>query len=162
MITINNENFEAILDTGADISIVYVKMLPKMTKIKKNLKFKVKSACGNSINIIGSVSQLKISYKNIDYEIDALVTDRYPKHIILGSPFIVKHPKLILNLVEKKKKIYNIELEHEFLSLENDLKLRFKQSFATEINNMKICTTGTHYIKTNCESPLKQNNYRIP
>ncbi|KAM0684225.1 hypothetical protein COBT_004037, partial [Conglomerata obtusa] len=100
-----------------------------------------KSACGNSINIIGSVSQLKISYNDIDYEIDAEVTDRYLKHIILGSPFIVKHPKLILNLVEKKKKFYNIELEHEYLSLENDLKLRFKQSFATEINNMKICTT---------------------
>lgn len=161
-ILIDNVLTDAILDTGADISIVHVNSIPKHLRIQKISNIKVTSACGNVIEIIGKVKELEFIYNKTKYLLEALVTNKYPTYVILGSPFIIEQKNLFFDLVDRKLKINNVQVDEENLILEDVYKKKFSNVFATEIDKMNICLAKSHYITTTCNQPIKQNNYRIP
>ncbi|KAM0674455.1 hypothetical protein GVAV_002068 [Gurleya vavrai] len=148
IISILNKNYNAIFDTGADISIVHKDMLKRDTRIYRCTNIKVKSASGNYLNIIGKVKKLNFQYKNQNYFLDALVTDLDPKYVILGSSFLIENPKILFNLIEKKVSVNSLHKQSDTLTLEKNIILKFNDVFQTEIDKMTICNQGAHHIKT--------------
>ncbi|KAM0677617.1 hypothetical protein BDAP_001762 [Binucleata daphniae] len=65
---INNKEYKALIDTGADISLIPKNYLPPKTPIYElDHPIKCKSATNHDVNINGQVKNLKISINNKTY-----------------------------------------------------------------------------------------------
>lgn len=101
---------EALIDTGAEYSIVPIKHVPKcqrLYKIPTNLK--IVSASGDDLKILGMVKNFEIRLLNQNYVTEAYIVEKVPQYIILGLNFIYKYPltisKLVGTLQANKKKL---------------------------------------------------------
>ncbi|KAM0685323.1 hypothetical protein COBT_003468, partial [Conglomerata obtusa] len=104
-IELNGQRLNALINTGADITLINKRDLTEDTSIyKNNCKINVKSATNNSIKINGSVQNLEFRYKNFKYFMNGYVTNTYPEYRILGKDFILKLPHILITILKSKSK----------------------------------------------------------
>ena len=78
---------------GADVSIINRNFLPS-SMIIEDSGIKVRSACGNRLQIVGRVRALPITWKGKLMEISPLVTPDEPRdYVILGADVIKEHSR---------------------------------------------------------------------
>ncbi|KAM0674878.1 hypothetical protein GVAV_001697 [Gurleya vavrai] len=94
----------ALIDTGAEISLINIKKLPKNAKIRKEeIINNVKSASGNKIEIIG-VSTIQFYILGRLHTCEFHVTNVKIDKIILGQDFILNNRNLLINILKDKSK----------------------------------------------------------
>lgn len=130
-VQIGNKRLTALSDTGADVSLINLQQLtPKqITKVRAQ-KYKVQSASGDYLNIIGRIEHFKIKIEGKEYRLDALVIKGSLKGTILGQKFITEHPEIL----EKKLQKYCNKIEVENTINEQEIKNKYKDIFKDQIN----------------------------
>ncbi|MGL5708890.1 MAG: retropepsin-like aspartic protease, partial [Aeromonas sp.] len=153
---INGKHTRALIDTGADTSIIHISSLPKNTLLNKNEPTVIiKSATSDRLKIVGNVRNLRICINNQTFYLDAYVTKDKPEYLILGANFIKENPDILFNCLEKLRghkvqirsspkttKINKIDLEKKILE-------KYKPLFQDEINTGNLCHILKHQIDTN-------------
>ncbi|KAM0685198.1 hypothetical protein COBT_003593, partial [Conglomerata obtusa] len=158
------QDLPAIIDTGADISVINAAYIPKkhLSKMQAN-KSLIYSASGTMLCILGKIENCKIEINNKIYMTDFYVTKDFPKETILGFNFINRNIQLLTDCINK---LEATKFKLLFIPEKNNLELQFfekyKDLFKTEISDMNICNIGKHNIRVENKNPIKQNNYRIP
>ncbi|MGL4632137.1 MAG: reverse transcriptase family protein, partial [Leadbetterella sp.] len=164
---IGNRQTKCLIDTGADISLIHISKLPKGEPIHKvGSERRIKSATGNYIKIIGCVKKLIIKINNVNYYLDAYVTNDKPVYTILGVKFILQNPKVLTNILQHYNSAKFIKqsksIKVNSITEEDNILTKYHFLFKDEISDYSLCTTATHRIETGIAPPFKHLNQRIP
>lgn len=100
-LNIHKSEIPAIIDSGADASIISKKNVPKDTKIEK-ANVKIYTADGSKLDIVGYVKNLKIVLKKSVYFFHGFVVREKPTTVILGVNFIKTYPQILENILLEK------------------------------------------------------------
>ncbi|ORD98367.1 POL2 [Hepatospora eriocheir] len=109
-VKLNNNIIHALVDTGADISIINSKFLMGIKVLEPDIS--IKAANGSNIKIIGMLRKINIDIDNYEYKGKFYVCKDISYDVILGLDFIRKYfasiklneqkVKLVLNEVSNK------------------------------------------------------------
>ncbi|MGL5707208.1 MAG: reverse transcriptase family protein, partial [Aeromonas sp.] len=168
-ILIGNTPSQGLVDSGADVSIVHISVIPSKTQIYQlDKRFQIHSATGNTLRIIGQVKGLKISINGSEYLLNAYVTDHKPVYIILGVDFIINYPQ-VLNDIISRIRTQRISKSQEIrakvvssIDLQDQTFSKYENLFQQEIDPSRVCNVMKHKIETTSARPIKQMNQRIP
>lgn len=146
-INVDGHVHNALLDFGADVSLINIKNIRNKEIIKSSGNISITSATNNKIKIIGEVKGLKIYKKEKCYLLNALVTNEYSYYTILGINFIKKYTDLLINCITefKTKKldastsISSVQVNQNALE---EIVSKFEDLFKEEITNSELCTLG--------------------
>ncbi|KAM0674737.1 hypothetical protein GVAV_001927 [Gurleya vavrai] len=165
----NNFFLKALVDTGADVSLISIDMLAKINKtprIKPTCNYKLQSACGTNIPVLGKTSCQATHNKKI-IESKPLVTKIKLEKIILGRDFITHNPKILYDCIYSNNNTDTDNKSTKKLNLIENTEIqtflqRFKDVFADKIDAYTVCTGEKHQIVTDNSKPIKQFNFRMP
>ncbi|KAM0684800.1 hypothetical protein COBT_003992, partial [Conglomerata obtusa] len=101
-VILGNKCVKALIDTGADVSVLPIKMLHGISYAQNMDNIKIKSASGNDIKVCFKTS-IKLEYENKNYMIEPYITTHNINKIILGQDFILKNSDILINLLKQKK-----------------------------------------------------------
>ncbi|KAF9760555.1 Transposon Tf2-6 polyprotein, partial [Nosema granulosis] len=161
------ESFKCLVDTGADVSIIPSSIVENKTISPLTGKTRIVSACGNELDICGSLQNLQLrTEQGKEIVFSPLVVKGGPRYLILGIDVILKHYDLLstcLNQMntDENKRLTKSKKYVEMNSLEASLK-EYEDIFTTEIAEMNLCKEGVHKIETGCNGPVYQRTYRVP
>jgi hypothetical protein len=168
--SIGCEKIKLLVDTGADLTLISDKLLPSQFKIQQSSQ-KAKAANGLEIPIIGQVHNLLIKINNMCINVKrALVTKIKIPYILLGYPDIIHTKQLIYTILDRQMrneytkdvKINTVDGDkNALLSQAQEIKRRFSDIFASEINQSRLCTIKRHAINTGDRQPICQRGHRV-
>lgn len=172
---VNGLKHKALIDTGADVSIMEHRNLNKNIKIQQaNTATTLKSACGGIIPIKGKAN-VQITYNDKFFNVEPYITSFPLNKTILGKDFILKNQEILQNILKscfkESKDNYEKEKENIKIHIVQDISLekirkefftKFKELFPENINSQTLCNVDTHKINTTSTEPIKQYNFRIP
>ncbi|KAM0685442.1 hypothetical protein COBT_003348 [Conglomerata obtusa] len=102
LILSNRQYLPALLDTGAEISLIEKKYIPLSTRILHPTNIPtIISASGNYIPILGSCT-LDVIINNNKYSLHTYVTEFKLDKIIIGQNFILRNRQILIDLLQKK------------------------------------------------------------
>ncbi|MGL5708693.1 MAG: reverse transcriptase domain-containing protein [Aeromonas sp.] len=159
-IKIGNIKHDALIDTGADISIIHRRNVPKWVKTEK-CKRKVTTACGNKIDLTERVIDLKAEIEKTEFEFHPMITNTKPDYTIVGSDVIKNNPKLLNFNTQEAADVNLIMIENVNNSIKSLLN-RFSSCFSESITESKMCNTTCHNIETGRSNPISVRNFRVP
>ena len=170
ILEINNRKCNALIDTGADLSVASREVVPELKHVVC-AGLKLKSVCGGSLRVLGKALGVNAKCEEIGSQlnINLVVIEGGPQnYIILGADAIKANPGLIdiikdRSIDEKQPNAIRTLAKNE-KGLENlDASLsEFRDLFKTEIDQMSICNAGKHIIKTQTERAICNPSHRIP
>lgn len=165
--------YPAIIDTGADVSIMPKEfLLKRMRDIDIYPTDKILlSASGNELKVVGIIKNFCFTITNQLYTTDIYVTEKNPKYLLLGINFIKKNPKMLLKLLNTLElpdkqnflstKIFEVT-EENIPALINEFKIKFSTLFSNEISDNRLCNITKHGIDTGSVKATREYNSRIP
>ncbi|KAF9751293.1 Retrovirus-related Pol polyprotein from transposon, partial [Nosema granulosis] len=154
---INGEHRQVLLDTGADVSLVGIKDLQDDLEKLEEYKGVVRSASGESIEILGRKKEIGIRIGDDEITFSPLVMGDL-KYIILGADVIKKKPEILTKIIDD----FKVDRKKICMTEEVDFKKEFEDIFKTEIGDFNLCTMGKHDIQTTSDRPIFERNGRIP
>lgn len=167
-INLYNKHITALLDSGADLSLIHEDVIPPEYIIQKCRLKTIRSASGDKISIKGIVENIKFFHDNKTYITNAFVNSGNPSCTILGIDFIKKYPSFMYKILEDLKEEKNITNKRHGCNLitAEGLKNNFLEDysilFSDQIDSTKLCEISKHKIDTGDVKPFKEINQRIP
>ena len=100
-VILNQKKTTALIDTGADISIINKSLLPKDWEIKKNIT-QVKSVTGDNLDILGRATEIDIWINEKPIRISPFITNSTPKdYIIIGADAVLNNSITMKNCLKR-------------------------------------------------------------
>lgn len=167
-VILSGVKMKALIDTGAEVSIINARKL--RNNLYKDNKIKIFSASGHSLKILGSYKNLKVDIYGRNSIISPFVSLNSPDYLILGLDFITKNFSIVVEIIQKKclcsfKILKGKNFVNNISSVNEKIEClinEHKNLFGTEVKKEFCIKNAVHYIKTNSDYPIKQNNGKIP
>ncbi|MGL5708894.1 MAG: reverse transcriptase domain-containing protein [Aeromonas sp.] len=163
---INGRPAQMIIDTGADVSLIDKKTYNLCgLNGMQNTKTKLKSASGNSIEVLGEMKNVEMEIEGKNIITDAIITKSEPNgYAIIGADAFMRNKDKINEIItrilwssDKDRKRIKWIRETAISGVEE----AYSHLFKTELNEMTKCKLGVHLIKTE-GFPVVQKNVRVP
>lgn len=141
----------ALIDTGADISMIHQSNLPKNAKIIPKM-VKVRAANGETMSLTSKAQQIKAKIGETNFTFNPIITTTNPKFTIIGADALQDNPEIFREIdltksyPETRERLYISSVAQ--LKEEEVFKSRYKEMFKTEIDQMTLCSMGEHSIET--------------
>ena len=169
-IKIGAKTHSALIDTGADATIINVRNIPKDTPIYKTSTSLV-AANGKRIETIGQAKDIPATILKEEITISPKVVENHPTFTIIGVDTIKKHPQLLkkatslLNSPQLTRLCshtnYAYSLQNTVSnSLSQEVKRRYSDIFASNLTHSTLCAIKKHAIDTGDHKPICQQNGR--
>jgi hypothetical protein len=162
---IEGKETRILLDTGADLTLIPLHILPDTIKINRTAQT-ARAANGLSIPIKGQVENILIEFNKLKVLVKlALITNNRLPYILLGAPTIKENLKSIFNEPDqniRNNQFNSIQGSDSLLkSQAEEIKSKYSDIFASEITPSKLCTIKRHKIKTGNHQPVCQRGHRV-
>ncbi|KAI5148608.1 hypothetical protein ENBRE01_0423 [Enteropsectra breve] len=162
---LGKDTIKVLLDTGADVSLIPEKLTTKYKDQIKSCSAKLKSVCGENIEVAGKLSPQVIDIDGNKIEAEPIVTINGPgDYMILGADSLQDNPSIGLKILEgclfKERKMTRqnkIRMIYEDKAPEI-----FEKLFKTELDEFTKSKIGVHSIETQGQGPVTQRNLQIP
>ena len=173
----------ALIDTGADKTLVNKMYLPKNQKIHKS-NTKMRSVTGENIKLLGKTYNLPATIDNKTVFLDPHITDKEPTDTIIGVDTIRKYPDILLRRAKEAlsnethpNRMFSSAYKQAQIaaescskripeeisrSLSEEVKRKYASMFASELNAATLCSIKFHEINTGTHPPICQANGRVP
>lgn len=84
----------ALIDTGADISIIHRNNLPKKT-VTMTIPMNIKTASGETMHLKEQAIDLEGTHGETKFTFSPMITTSNPKYTILGADTIISNPSIL-------------------------------------------------------------------
>ena len=163
--TVGNKIVHALLDTGAEVSLIKEKILPKYAKLESVGHLNIKGVTGIALKIIGKAT-IKVHFSNYVIEHTFIVCDKLNGNsIIIGLDIIASQH----SIVDYQSSCYHIGNEIIPLLISSNLSKNLVitchrtttiPAYTTKIVNVEIHTVNNYSNNIKMKRKLK-NNYKI-
>lgn len=167
-IIIDNIRYNALLDTGANISLISKEIL-KNNKNREitNTNINVQTATGEKLKILGYIDNVIFTLKNRNHKNRFYVVDSDTFQTIIGANFIKNNLHVLehidnTNYITVNKKAYKTMCLNTTEHLQNSIFQTYQDIFQTELSKYNLCTLTKHYIDTGTTQPRQQFNSEFP
>ena len=178
--TVDGSKHHALVDTGADVSLINKSNISKSRIIDKT---SISAANGSNIKTLGKVHNLPAVVNNKKIIFDPYVVKDRPKYSIIGTDTLKRYPEIVytcledmntnaahpvhvhdynqaqIALINNEKIILTEELTS---SLSAEISKRYSSIFAGELSENTLCLIKKHEINTGNHPPICEQNARIP
>lgn len=154
---INDKEVECLLDTGVDISVIPSEIQKKTTIAR--YQGIVKGVGNNPLKIRGQCKKIKLEIGKKEFIFSPLVIDHL-KQPIIGMDVINQAPEILLDILNPMLRNHKINIIEEMTK--ESIHAKFRDLFKSEIDELSLCTAGSHRIETHNSNPVYQKNGRIP